>query len=64
MECEMRIRGLMMDPITNMPIVILRDRDGSRVLPIWVGVFEANAIAVQIENTASPVHHAGLPRMP
>ena len=54
MECEMRIRGLMMDPITNMPIVILRDRDGSRVLPIWVGVFEANAIALQIENVTTP----------
>ena len=47
---EMTIKGLMVDPITNMPIVILRDKDGQRVLPIWVGVFEANAIALQIEN--------------
>jgi hypothetical protein len=46
----MTIKGLMVDPITNMPIVILRDKDGHRVLPIWVGVFEANAIALQIEN--------------
>jgi bifunctional DNase/RNase len=46
----MTIKGLMVDPITNMPIVILRDKDGQRVLPIWVGVFEANAIALQIEN--------------
>jgi len=46
----MTIKGLMVDPITNMPIVILRDRDGLKVLPIWVGVFEANAIALQIEN--------------
>jgi bifunctional DNase/RNase len=44
----------MVDPITNMPIVILRDKDGTRVLPIWVGVFEANAIALQIENVSTP----------
>jgi bifunctional DNase/RNase len=50
----MTIKGLMVDPITNMPIVILRDKDGQRVLPIWVGVFEANAIALQIENVATP----------
>ena len=40
---EMNIKGLMVDPITNMPIIILRDSDGQKVLPIWVGVFEANA---------------------
>ena len=51
---EMSIKGLMVDPITNMPIIILRDRDGQRVLPIWVGVFEANAIALQIENIQTP----------
>jgi bifunctional DNase/RNase len=39
----------MIDPITNMPIIILRDQDGQRLLPIWVGVFGANAIALQIE---------------
>ena len=50
MQIEMTIKGLMVDPITNMPIIILRDKDGQRVLPIWVGVFEANAIALQIEN--------------
>jgi bifunctional DNase/RNase len=44
----------MVDPITNMPIIILRDKDGQRVLPIWVGVFEANAIALQIENVTTP----------
>lgn len=54
MQIEMVIKGLMVDPITNMPIVILRDADGDRVLPIWVGVFEANAIALQIENIATP----------
>jgi bifunctional DNase/RNase len=54
MQVEMTIKGLMIDPITNMPIIILRDKDGQRVLPIWVGVFEANAIALQIENVATP----------
>ena len=51
---EMNIKGLMVDPITNMPIIILRDPDGQKVLPIWVGVFEANAIALQIENIQTP----------
>jgi len=54
MEIEMTIKGLMIDPITNMPIVILKDKEGDRVLPIWVGIFEANAIALQIENIATP----------
>ena len=53
-QIEMTIKGLMVDPITNMPIIILRDKDGQRVLPIWVGVFEANAIALQIENVTTP----------
>jgi uncharacterized protein len=54
MLIEMTIKGLMVDPTTNMPIVILRDKDGERVLPIWVGIFEANAIAMQIENVETP----------
>jgi bifunctional DNase/RNase len=54
MLIEMTIKGLMLDPITNTPIVILKDKDGDRVLPIWVGLFEANAIALQIENVATP----------
>ena len=54
MQVEMTIKGLMVDPVTNMPIIILRDQDGQRVLPIWVGIFEANAIALQIENVATP----------
>jgi bifunctional DNase/RNase len=54
MLIEMSIKGLMVDPITNMPIVILKDAQGDRVLPIWVGIFEANAIALQIENIATP----------
>jgi uncharacterized protein len=54
MLIEMTIKGLMIDPITNMPIVILRDDEGQRILPIWVGVFEANAIALQLENVETP----------
>lgn len=54
MQIEMTIKGLVIDPITNMPIVILRDQEGQKVLPIWVGIFEANAIALQIENVATP----------
>jgi bifunctional DNase/RNase len=54
MLIEMTIKGLMVDPITNMPIVILKDKAGERVLPIWVGIFEANAIALQMENITTP----------
>jgi bifunctional DNase/RNase len=52
MLVEMSIKGLMIDPVTNMPIVILRDADNQRALPSWVGPVEANAIALQIENVA------------
>ncbi len=54
MEIEMKIRGLMMDPVSNMPIVILRDVNSSALLPIWVGTYEANAIALEIEKVATP----------
>jgi bifunctional DNase/RNase len=54
MEVEMKIRGLMMDPVTNMPIVLLKDVGGDTVLPIWVGVYEANAIALEIEKVSTP----------
>jgi hypothetical protein len=50
MQVEMTIKGLILDPVTNDPIIILRDQDGQRVLPIWVGAAEANAIGLQIEN--------------
>ncbi|HYY68792.1 MAG TPA: bifunctional nuclease family protein [Terriglobales bacterium] len=53
-EVEMKIRGLMMDPVTNMPIVILKDVNGDAVLPIWVGIYEANAIALEIEKVTTP----------
>ena len=54
MEIEMSIKGLMLDPITNTPIVLLHDSEGQRVLPIWVGPLEANASVLQIENISSP----------
>ena len=50
----MKIRGLMMDPVTNMPIVILKDVCSAHVLPIWVGIYEANAIALEIEKVSTP----------
>src|ERR1700734_1602250 len=53
-EVEMQIRGLMMDPVTNMPIIVLKDVGSDVVLPIWVGIFEANAIALELEKTATP----------
>ena len=53
-EVEMKIRGLMMDPVTNMPIVVLKDVNGSAILPIWVGIYEANAIALEIEKVSTP----------
>ena len=54
MEVEMKIRGLMMDPVTNMPIVVLKDINGNSILPIWVGIYEANAIALEIEKVSTP----------
>ncbi|HEU5351214.1 MAG TPA: bifunctional nuclease family protein [Terracidiphilus sp.] len=54
MDIEVRIRGLMMDPATNMPIVVLKDVASETVMPIWVGIFEANAIAIEIEKMAAP----------
>ena len=59
MELEMKIRGLMIDPATNMPIVILKDVSGDTVLPIWVGIYEANAIALEVEKTTTirPMTH-------
>jgi hypothetical protein len=54
MEIEMTIRGLLLDPMTNSPIVILKDVTGDAVLPIWVGVYEANAIALEMEKVSTP----------
>ncbi len=65
MQIEMKIKGLMVDPVTNMPIVILKDESESRVLPIWVGIFEANAIALKVERieTPRPMTHDLLQRL-
>ena len=59
MELEMKIRGLMIDQATNMPIIILKDVSGEAVLPIWVGIYEANAIALEVEKTTTrrPMTH-------
>ena len=54
MEVEMTIRGLLMDPVTQMPIVILKDVAGDTVLPIWVGAYEAQAIALEMEKVSTP----------
>jgi bifunctional DNase/RNase len=54
MDIEVRIRGLMMDPASNMPIIVLKDITSETVMPIWVGIFEANAIAIEIEKMAAP----------
>src|SRR6185437_1122752 len=54
MEVEMRIRGLLVDPTNNTPIVILKDANSDTVLPIWVGVFEASAIQMEIEKVSTP----------
>lgn len=59
MAVRMLIKGLMMDPVTNMPILVLRDETGERTLPIWIGMFEAHAVALQLENSSSarPMTH-------
>lgn len=54
MDIEVRIRGLMMDPASNMPIIVLKDIASDTVMPIWVGIFEANAIAIEIEKMSAP----------
>lgn len=52
MEIEVKIRGLMMDPSSGTPIIILKDVKSDTMLPIWVGAYEANAIALEIEKIA------------
>jgi hypothetical protein len=54
MEIEMKIRGLMVDPSTQMPIVLLKDPESEALLPIWVGLYEANAIALEVEKAQTP----------
>ncbi|MGI8733142.1 MAG: bifunctional nuclease family protein [Pyrinomonadaceae bacterium] len=54
MEIEVKIRALMMDPNSGTPIIILKDIESDTMLPIWVGAYEANAIALEIEKIAPP----------
>ena len=54
MEIEVKIRALMMDPNSGTPIIILKDINSETMLPIWVGAYEANAIALEIEKIAPP----------
>jgi hypothetical protein len=54
MLIRMTVRGIALDPITNMPIIILKDVDERKALPIWVGIFEANAIALELEKVSTP----------
>lgn len=55
MQIEMAVKGLMLDPVTQSPILILKDeRDESKILPVWIGVFEANAIASHLEKIDTP----------
>ncbi|MGQ9617896.1 MAG: bifunctional nuclease family protein [Candidatus Aminicenantia bacterium] len=54
MEIEMVVKGLIVDPVNNMPVVILSNIEGTKVLPIWIGVFEANAISLKLERIETP----------
>ncbi|GAB6073196.1 bifunctional nuclease family protein [Venenivibrio stagnispumantis] len=51
---EMEVQGITLDPTTNMPIVILKSKEGAKILPIWIGIFEANSIATVLENVQTP----------
>jgi uncharacterized protein len=52
MEREVKVRGLLVDPTTNSPIVLLKDVGSDAYLPIWVGPYEANSIASEIEKVS------------
>ena len=54
MFVEMKVRGLALDPLSNLPIIILRDDEEKRSLPIWIGIYEANAIALELEKIKTP----------
>jgi hypothetical protein len=49
MLIKMKVAGLTIDPLTNTPIVILKDFDEKKAIPIWIGLFEASAIATELE---------------
>ena len=54
MWLEMKVKGLALEPLSDMPVIILRDEEDKRSLPIWVGLFEANAIALELEKISPP----------
>ncbi len=54
MWLEMKVKGFALDPLSNMPMIILRDEEEKRSLPIWEGLFEANAIALELEKISTP----------
>lgn len=54
MLVPMMVKGLVIDPASNSPVVLLSEIGGDRVLPIWVGIFEANAIALRLEGVTTP----------
>ena len=54
MFVEMKVRGLALDPLSNLPIIILRDEEEKRSLPIWIGIYEATAIALELEKIETP----------
>jgi len=54
MWLEMKVKGVALEPFSNMPMIILRDEEDKRSLPIWVGLFEANAIALELEKISPP----------
>ena len=56
MLLQMKVSGLTIDPLTNTPIVILKDLEDKRALPIWIGLFEASAIATELEKILSLIH--------
>ena len=48
---EMKVSGIAIDPFTNTPIIILKDLNGDKMLPIWIGFMEASSIAMELEKT-------------
>jgi len=51
---KMRVVGVTLDPVTNVPIIILKDSKDEKTLPIWIGIFEASAIALKLEGIHTP----------
>jgi hypothetical protein len=54
MQVTMVLKGIILDPVSNMPVLILQQEGATRYLPIWIGIFEANAIAMKLDSVAAP----------